>query len=287
MTIKRVIGVDLGGTKLLAGIVDENGNVRETVEVPTPSESEEALVERLVEVVEGLATPDVAAVGFAVPARVEDGVALGAVNLPLRKLPLRAELHARLGLKVEVINDASAAALAEFRAGAGKGARNLVMLTLGTGVGGGVVIDGGLYGGWSELGHMVIVTDGEPCFGACTGRGHVEAYCSGTAADRIAERELGKGASARDLVAQGHPALEQVGHYLGAALGSLANVFHPEVIVVGGGFGVAAGELILTPARRVLEREVLPGGSAVRLVCAALGEESGMVGAAFAGLEAA
>jgi len=282
-----VIGVDLGGTKILAGIVDEDGTVGDTVEVVTPIESQALLVEALAAVVEELRTPDVGAVGFAVPTRIDRrGIALGAVNIPLAQLSLRAELGGRVGLPVGAINDGSAAALAEHRLGAGKGARDLVMLTLGTGVGGGVVIDGRLYDGWSEVGHMVIVVDGEPCLGICTGRGHVEAYCSGTAADRIAARELGEGATAYELVEQKHPALEQIGHYLGAAIGSLANVFDPEVFVVGGGFGLAAGELLLAPARATAEREVLPGGRRLRIVNGELGPSAGMVGAALVAFEA-
>src|SRR5207248_6450495 len=105
----------------------------------------------------------------------------------------------RLELPVGVENDGNAAGYAEFRLGAGRDAETMVILTLGTGVGGGIVLDGSLYHGWAELGHVVIVEDGEPCPGACTGRGHIEAYCSGTAADRLAERVLGAGAAARDL----------------------------------------------------------------------------------------
>jgi len=282
-----VIGVDLGGTKILAGIVDEDGRVGDTIEVVTPTESQALLVEALAAVVEELRTPAVQAVGFAVPTRIDRrGIALGAVNIPLAQLALREELGGRLGLPVGAINDGSAAALAEHRLGAGKGTRDLVMLTLGTGVGGGVVIDGRLYDGWTELGHMVVVVDGEPCLGICTGRGHVEAYCSGTAADRVAARELGEGATAYELVAQEHPALEQIGHYLGAAIGSLANVFDPEVVVVGGGFGLAAGELLLEPARASAEREVLPGGRALRIVNSELGVSAGMIGAAFVAFEA-
>jgi glucokinase len=284
-----VVGVDLGGTKILAGIVDEHGGIGETVEVPTPGSSQSALVDALVGVVEQLRTPEVEAVGFGVPTRVDrrTGVAIGAVNIPLHRLSLRDELGSRVGLPVGAANDASAAALAELRFGAGRGAENLVMLTLGTGVGGGVVIDGSLYQGWAELGHMVIVVDGDPCFGSCRGRGHIEAYCSGTAADHVAARELGDGATAHDLVRQRHPALERIGHYLGAAVGSLVNVFDPEVVVVGGGFGYAAGELLLEPARPVMRREALdPGGDQVRLVLGELGATSGLVGAGLVAFEA-
>src|SRR5581483_6718127 len=110
----------------------------------------------------------------------------------------------RLGLPVGIENDATCAAYAEYTHGAGRGARSFVALTLGTGVGGGVVLDGELFRAWTELGHVVIVEDGLPCEGACSGRGHVEAYSSGTAADRIAEHELGPGKNAHDLVAAAH-----------------------------------------------------------------------------------
>ena len=284
-----MIGVDLGGTKILAGVVDADGRVERTLEVATPTGSQDELVDALVEVVEELRTPEVVAAGFCLPTRIDQvtGLAIGAVNIPLHRLSLPDELGPRIGLPVGAVNDGSGAALAELRLGAGRGASNLVMLTLGTGVGGGVVIDGELYYGWSELGHMVIVVDGEPCGGACTGRGHVEAYCSGTAADRIAQRELGPDATAHDLVAGAHPALEQIGHYLGAAIGSLINIFDPEVVVVGGGFGLAAGELLLGPARSMILREALaPAGETVRIALAELGAEAGMFGAALVAFEA-
>ena len=284
-----MIGVDLGGTKILAGVVDPSGGVGRTLEVATPTSSQAALVEALVEVVEELRTPEIAAAGFGVPTRVDQktGIAIGAVNIPVHRLSLRQEIGARVGLPIGAVNDGSAAALAELRFGAGRGSSNLVMLTLGTGVGGGVVIDGALYHGWTELGHMVIVVDGEPCIGACSGRGHVEAYCSGSAADRIAVRELGPGQTAHELVAQGHPALAGIGHYLGCAIGSLVNVFNPETVVIGGGFGIAASEYLFAPARLAILREALaPGGQEVRLAVAELGAAAGMIGAGLVAFEA-
>jgi glucokinase len=290
MAARRTIGVDLGGTKILAGVVDETGRVHETAQRETPTTSQEALVDALEDIVRDLLNSEIGAVGFGVPARVnqETGVALGAVNIPLHELALRDALVARLGLPVQVENDAGAATLAEFRHGAGRGSNHLVMLTLGTGVGGGIVLGGKLYRGWAELGHMVIVEDGEPCHGACSGRGHVEAYCSGHAADRLARETLGPGASAHDLVAQRHPALDSVGRHLGTAIGSLINIFNPQVVVIGGGFGVAAGELLFGPARGAILREALaPAGQEVRLALAELGANAGMIGAALAAFEAA
>ena len=132
---------------------------------------------------------------------------------------------------------------------------------------------------------MVIVEDGEPCQGMCTGRGHVESYCSGRAADRLAARVLGAGSTAHELVAARHPALAEIGTHLGTAIGSVINLFNPDVVVVGGGFGVAAGELLFDAARPVIEREALaPAGAEVRLGLAELGEQAGLIGAGLVAL---
>jgi glucokinase len=135
---------------------------------------------------------------------------------------------------------------------------------------------------------MVIVEDGEPCQGACSGRGHVEAYCSGTAAHRVAEETLGAGATAHDLVEQRHPALHQIGHHLGVALGSLVNIFGAERIAIGGGFGLAAFDQLLPATRRAVLREALaPGGQDVQIERAELGSLAGLIGAGLVALEAA
>ena len=138
------------------------------------------------------------------------------------------------------------------------------MLTLGTGVGGGVVIDGALFRGIAELGHVVVVADGPPCQGRCTGRGHLEAVASGNAADRAAEKLWGEGANAELLVGraeEGDPAaieaLAGIGHLLGAAIGSFVNIFGNELVVVGGGFGMAAFEFLAPSALEIARREAL------------------------------
>jgi glucokinase len=290
MSTNRVIGVDVGGTKVLAGLIDEDGAVHGTVERPTTATSQEALLDELAHIVRELPLDDVIAVGFGVPARVDQrtGHVLGAVNIPIHAVDLRTEMRRRLELPVGVENDANAAGYAEFRLGAARDADSMIILTLGTGVGGGVVIDGRLFHGWAELGHVVIVEDGEPCPGACTGRGHIEAYCSGTAADRLAARTLGAGATARDLVAQRHPALAEVGHHLGVAIGSLVNVFNPQVVVIGGGFGVAAFDLLLPSVRPAVVREALaPAGEELEIRLAELGAEAGLIGAGLVAFEAA
>jgi glucokinase len=162
----------------------------------------------------------------------------------------------------------------------------MITLTLGTGVGGGVVSSGKLFRAYTELGHMVIVEDGEPCQGACSGRGHVESYCSGTAADKLAKKLLGPDASARDLVEQQHPALQEIGHHLGVAIGSLVNIFGATRVVIGGGFGIAAFDQLVPAARLAVLREALaPSGQALEIERAELGAEAGLIGAGLIALE--
>jgi glucokinase len=166
------------------------------------------------------------------------------------------------------------------------------MFTLGTGVGGGIVIDGRLFRGWAELGHIVVQEGGPPC--ACGGRGHLEVLASGHAADRAARDLYGPGAAAQLLIdnakagdAEARAALARIGESLGAAIGSLVNIFDPELIVIGGGFGAAAGELLLEPARDAARREAMPpADEALRVVPAELGADAGLVGAALVGFEA-
>jgi glucokinase len=168
------------------------------------------------------------------------------------------------------------------------------MLTLGTGVGGGLVLDGDLYRGWAELGHVVVLAGGPPCQGNCHGRGHLETVASGTAADRAARELYGDDADGHVLVERARAGeeaardkLEQIGELLGAAIGSFANEFDPEVVVIGGGFGRAAGELVLEPALRAARREALtPADETLRVVPGELGADAGLIGAALIGFEA-
>jgi len=283
-----VIGVDLGGTKVLAGVVDRDGTVHETVERPTVTTSQGALLDELAAIVRELPLDGISALGFGIPSRIDHahGLALGAVNIPIRDVRFADEMQHRLGLPVEMENDASCAAYAEFTLGAGRGTTDMLALTLGTGVGGGVVSGGKLFRAYTELGHMVIVEDGEPCQGACSGRGHVEAYCSGTAAGKVAQRVLGPEATARDLVEQAHPALGEIGHHLGVAIGSLVNIFGSTRVIIGGGFGIAAFDHLVPAARRAVLREALaPGGQSLEIERAELGGEAGLIGAALVAFE--
>jgi glucokinase len=286
----RVIGVDLGGTKILAGVVGDDGAVLEHNEVPTPLESQDHLLDGIVAAVEPLRRDGFAGLGIGVPTVLDrsTGIAVGSTNIPLADVALGQVLSERLGVPVAVENDANVATLAEWRLGAGRGADDLLMLTLGTGVGGGVVIDGALYRGWAELGHTVVVADGPPCQGNCTGRGHLEVLASGSAADRAAARLWGEGAGAELLVgraregdAEALEALADIGHLLGAAIGSLYNIFAPEATVIGGGFGAAAFEFLHPTALEIARREVTAEAvhDRVRIVPAMLGKDAGLIGA--------
>ena len=296
MNEERVIGVDLGGTKILAGLVARDGTIGRTIEIATPDGTQELVLAAIDGVVEDLLADGAAAIGYGVPANIDrrTGVALRANNLPLHDIHFPDRSRARYSLPAGVENDGNAAALAEWRLGAGRGATDLIMLTLGTGVGGGLVIDDRLYRGWAELGHIVVVAGGEPCQGNCHGRGHLEAVASGLAADRAAVRLYGADADAPVLVGRaraGDPraveALAEIGRLLGIAIGSLINIFDPDVVVVGGGFGAAAGDLVLEPARVAARGEAIqPADGSLQIVEAELGDEAGLIGAALVAFEA-
>lgn len=295
MAPKRVIGVDLGGTKILTASLDGRGRVLDRLEVPTPTASQDELVAAIAESIEAVAGPGFDALGFGIPSVLDrtNGRVLGSINIPLADVALGGLMSERFGVPAAVENDANAAALAEWRLGAGRGAGSLVLLTLGTGVGGGVVCGGALFRGWAELGHVAVVADGPPCQGTCTGRGHLEAVVSGSAADRAAEKLWGEGATAELLVgragegdAQALEALSQMGHLLGVGIGSFVNVFAPELVVIGGGFGLAAFEHLLPAALEIGRREALePARAGLRIVPAELGADAGVIGAGLLALE--
>ncbi|HEX3241134.1 MAG TPA: ROK family protein [Solirubrobacterales bacterium] len=307
MSAAKTIGVDLGGTKMLVGALSGTEILSESREAST-GQTEDALVELLVrEVSEAReACPEAVAVGLGIPATIdhETGVAVAAVNLPLEDLPIRDLVEARIGLPVFVDNDANVAALAEQLYGAGRGANEMVLLTIGTGIGGGLILGGEVYrgatGAGAELGHTVIDLDGPPCQGNCPGRGCIETLASGTALGReareAAQREpdsaLGAMAAdgeeidgkavtelalAGDLIAIG--VFDLIGSRLGAALVTFANIFEPKVIVIGGGV-MAAGDLLLDPARKVLRERALRPMNEIPVVAAQLGPEAGLIGAA-------
>jgi glucokinase len=303
-----MIGVDLGGTKMLLGVLDASSKVLWESREASTGQTEDELVELLIREVEAARAkcPGVEAIGLGIPATVrhDEGVAVSAVNLPLENLPVRQLVTDRVGLPVFVDNDANVAALAEHLYGAAKGADHAVMLTIGTGIGGGLILGGEVYrgatGAGAELGHTVIEIDGPACQGNCPGHGCVETLASGTALGRegraAAERE--KASTLAQMLADGETidgkavteaalggdaaakgVFDLVGSRLGVALTSFANIFEPEVFVIGGGV-IAAGDLLLEPARRELERRALPPMKRIPVVAAELGADAGMIGAA-------
>src|SRR3954452_786996 len=309
MSLPPVIGADAGGTKLLAGVVHADLTVGHRVRRLWSGGDLAEVVETMVEAVSEAraAAPDASMVGFGIPALLdfEAGVAESSVHLPLEGFRFRDEMEERLGLPVYVDNDSNLAVLAEQRAGAARGASDVVMLTLGTGIGSGIVIDGrvfrGATGAGAEIGHKPIDHHVPPCQGTCPGRGCLEVMASGTAIGRegtdagrrdpesalgraVAQRGVLTGEEVTGLALNGDDAacsvMAAVGRSLGAGIASVVNIFEPEVVVVGGGAS-AAGDLLLDPAREVVaERALRPGRERVRIVPAAFGEEAGMVGAA-------
>ena len=307
MSPRETIGVDLGGTKMAVGVVDSEQHIHFEGNESSIGLSEDKLVEDLGrELVEARdARPDVLCAGLGIPATIDHdrGVAIQAVNLEISDVPLRDLMGKQLGLPVFIDNDANVAALAEFLFGAGRGARNVVMLTIGTGIGGGLILDGEIYrgttGSAAELGHVVVQEDGPPCQGNCPNRGCVETLASGTAIARegkaAAEREpdssLGKalaegpivGKTVTELAINGDPlaagVVAEAGRHLGVALASLANIFDPDVIVIGGGVSVV-GELLIGPARKELESRALTPMNRTPVKIAELGPKAGMIGAA-------
>ncbi len=308
MNAGETIGVDLGGTKMLIGVLGADSKVLWESREASTGQDEDALLELLVREIEEAkaACPGVTSVGLGIPATIdrERGVAVAAVNLPIHDLPVRDLVSERTGLPVFVDNDANVAALAEHLYGAARGARNAVMITVGTGIGGGLILGGEVYrgstGAGAELGHVVIELDGPPCQGNCPGRGCVESLASGTAlgregrlaAERNPDSALAKiAAEGREIDgkavteaalagdATAVDALELIGTRLGVAFASFANVFEPEAIVVGGGV-IAAGDLLLEPARRELRGRALSPMNETPVVPAEMGPDAGMIGAA-------
>jgi len=314
-TDAEAIGVDLGGTKMAVGVVDRRAGVLYRSEARSLGIGEDELIATLEAELRAAiaARPQARAIGLGVPCTIdrERGVAINAVNLPLEDVPLRDLISERIGLPVSLDNDANVAALAEHRHGAGKGAANVVMLTIGTGIGGGLIINGepfrGSNGAGAELGHIVVEVDGPPCQGSCPNRGCIEAIASGTALGRegvaAAKREpdsaLGRLLAAGeqlDGLAVSRAALDGdevaldvvrlIGERLGAALSGLANTFDPDVIVLGGGV-MALGELLIKPATAEMRARALPPQNQVAVRAAELGADAGMIGAATLAFEEA
>jgi glucokinase len=303
---RPVLGVDVGGTKVAVGAVDGSG-LREVRENPTDVSGTEALLDGIEATVREVAgrVGQPLGVGVGVPSQIEyaTGTVETSVNIPLTGVPLREELGRRLGAPVFVDNDANCAALAESRLVEDGPADNLVMLTLGTGVGGGVVVGGmifrGAHGLGAELGHFTVNPDGPPCPGNCPNFGCLEAYCSGQALERDATELAqdrpgsrlhaamtdGKVAGPECVTAamEGDPdalrVFERYGRMLGIGIAGYVNVFEPERFVIGGGLSRAA-DAFLDVARREAEARALPAlWKRVTVSLARGGAHAGVIGA--------
>jgi glucokinase len=308
--VRQYIGLDVGGTKVAAATLVD-GQLSEPLVRPTPKTSSDVLLDELVAIVQALRSPDATAVGVGVPSVVEfaTGRIRYSVNIPLLDLPLRRVLSERIGLPVYVENDASCAALAEATEGNEIVCSDLVMFTIGTGVGGGLVLNSRIYRGATgaapELGHTLIgadLRDGAPApRERFPQAGSLEALAAGTELDRLAvraakaapESALGRllaergAVTGRDAVAAAQAgdadavdAVRILGERLGIGIANAINLFDPLEVVVGGGVS-AAGELLLGPARETALRYALPGvGTACTIRLARRGGEAGVLGAA-------
>jgi glucokinase len=303
MSEAETIGVDLGGTKIQVGVLAGVETLWESRETSRGQDQDE-LVELLVREVNAAreARPEAVAVGLGIPATInqERGVAISAVNLPLLDLPVRDVVSERVGLPVFLDNDANVAALAEYRYGAARGKPTMVMLTIGTGIGGGLILGGEIFrgatGAGAELGHVVIQADGPPCQGNCPNHGCVEALASGTAlgregraaAESAPDSALGRlhaegreihGLAVTEAALTAIGVFDLIGSRLGVACASFANIFEPEAIVVGGGV-ITAGDLLLDPARKEVRARALNPMNQTPILEATLGNDAGMIGAA-------
>lgn len=304
------IGIDIGGTKVAAGVVDPDGTIVDTARRETPSHDPRAVEAVIVDLVHELGRGRrIRSVGVGAAGWMDlgNGTVLFSPHLAWRNEPLRANLEKALRRRVTVVNDADAAAWGEWRFGAGRGEPRLVLITLGTGIGGAMVMDGvlerGRHGVAGEFGHQIIVPNGHRC--ECGNRGCWEQYASGNALGREA-RELATanspvaqtllrevdgdvkaitGAVVTSLALQGDPVcrelIDDVGQWLGLGLANLGAALDPGTFVIGGGLGTA-GALLIEPARRAFERNLTGRGfrPAASIVEAALGPDAGLVGAA-------
>jgi glucokinase len=308
----NAIGVDVGGTKIAAGIVSPEGEILDEARYPTPHSPEklvEAIARAIAEVGDGF---EVGAACLAVPGLIlaqENRVVFSPNLRAVERIPLKDELEPRIGLPLTIENDGSAAAWGEFRFGVGSEADHLVFVTLGTGIGGGVITHGvlmrGAQGSGGELGHVTVQATGPRC--ACGNHGCLEALASGTAIGRrgrevavenpasalgrlAAERKV-LGEDVTELAREGDEmalsVLEEAGTWLGVGLAGFVNIFNPEVVAVGGG-AMGAGELILGAARREVHlRARPPSRDLAEIKVATLGPKSGVLGAAALARDAA
>jgi len=314
----NLIGVDLGGTYIKTALITQKGTILHKAEVPSEKENgPEGVLQniyhsiRLVIKEKNVSLDNILTIGVGSPGplNTKKGIVCNAVNLPgWINIPLRDRINAEFNIPVNLENDANAAAFGEYWKGAGKGSDIMLAYTLGTGVGGGVIIRGELIRGTNdsagELGHMTIIPEGQIC--SCGNRGCLEAYASATALVRNTLAKLKKGAPSllNDWILQGKTltaklidqahregdklatlALTQVGTFLGLGVANVVSVLNPDVVVIGGGM-IRAGEVILDPLRREVESRVFAEQfEHLKIVEAQLGNNAGVIGAAGLALE--
>ncbi len=311
--MKYYVGIDLGGTFIKAGVVDEEYHILAKSSVPSQVDGDdEGLADRIAQAATmameqlGLTIKDITSVGVGTPGAVDtvNGVVVYANNLGFRNTPLGKYLEDRLHTSVYLENDANVAAYGEVLAGAAAGYKDVVVVTLGTGVGGGIIIDGKIYRGFNqfggELGHMVVQYGGRQC--TCGRKGCIEAYASATglinmtkeAMEAHPESALWKvaptleevnGKTAYDGMRMGDPVACEVvdtyQNYLGAGLTNFVNIFQPEVLLIGGGI-CKEGETLLAPLREYIAKEAysIEGQPTCQLRVCKLGNDAGTIGAA-------
>ncbi|MBP5310804.1 MAG: ROK family glucokinase [Lachnospiraceae bacterium] len=304
---KYVFGVDVGGTTVKLGLFDPEGEVKEKWEIPTRKEDNgDHIIADIAESIKekmsanSIDRMDVVGVGIGVPGPVkEDGTVLLAANLGWGKRNIAMELGELLRVPVMAGNDANVAALGEMWRGGGRGYKNMVAVTLGTGVGGGIIIGGkivsGSTGAGGEIGHIHL-EDEEPAACGCGGHGCLEQYASATGVVRIAKKKLAfsdtasvlrdKDITAKDIwdaVKEGDELAIEVakvyGEYLGKGLAAVANVVNPDIFVIGGGVS-KAGEVLIDYMRPYFEKYVFPGAKNAKFALAVLGNDAGIYGAA-------
>jgi glucokinase len=308
----EAIGIDVGGTKINSFRVARDGEILDRKNIPTPADDAEAMLAQMTDLAGAMLTDDVIAVGVGAAGLVDaaDGVLRFAPNLPWRDLPIAARMREALGLPCQVDNDASMAAYGEFRFGAGRGYLHMLLVTVGTGIGGGIISDGrlfrGAHGFASEIGHIIVEPGGPRC--GCGNLGCWEQVAAGRAIDRLG-REAAREHPDSPLVrlAGGDPekvtgrlvtqaaqegdetaigVLAAVGRRLGEGIAGLVNILDPQIVVVGGG-AIVAGDLLLDPARVAFidAVEAPEHRPRVPIAAAQLGNDAGAVGAATLALE--
>lgn len=299
------IGIDVGGTNLKAGLVDKTGKIVKVERIPLDFQGPEAFAVTLAELSKKVLQEGVRWVGVGLPGAVDGGDVLFTTNIPMENVPLETLFRQHLDLPLLLGNDADCAAVGEFFGGAGKGTQDFAVVTLGTGVGCGLIVNGKLRGGVtsSEAGHMVICRDGELC--NCGRRGCWERYASATGLIQQTERAMERHpeSALRKLAAKGgvegrtafqaaemgdETALSvcrEYVNYLASGLASLINVLRPEVVAIGGGVAAAPERLLLDPLREAVAKESFSrhGGRTTRILPAELGNDAGIIGAAMLG----